>query len=169
MIRAELARRLKRFAEPLGAFAGALLCLWAALTTFGVTRWVMAVFALAALCFGLVALQRALFRARGVGTGLVEVDEGMLRYMSAFDGGEVEITAIDSLWLLPAQRGAAHWQVEGKEGSRLRIPVDAAGADQLFDVFAQLPGIETGRMLRQLRDAPDTPVVIWSSRRVTLH
>ena len=41
------------------------------------------------------------------------------------------------------------------------IPIDADGADALFDAFASLPGLKTERMLAQLHDAPTTPVVIW--------
>ena len=41
------------------------------------------------------------------------------------------------------------------------IPVDAAGADALFDAFAVLPGLQIERMLRQLRNRPEGVVLMW--------
>jgi len=48
------------------------------------------------------------------------------------------------------------------------IPVDADGADALFDAFASLPGLKTEHMLGQLRAAPDRPVLIWQRAAPTL-
>ena len=48
------------------------------------------------------------------------------------------------------------------------IPVDAEGADELFDAFAALPGLKTERMLAQLRSRPDLPVLIWERTAPTL-
>ena len=44
------------------------------------------------------------------------------------------------------------------------IPVDAAGADALFDAFAALPGLRTERMLAELADDKTLSVVIWERR-----
>jgi len=48
------------------------------------------------------------------------------------------------------------------------IPVNAEGADALFDAFASLPGLKTERMLAQLRDAPKSTVLIWERTPTTL-
>ena len=41
------------------------------------------------------------------------------------------------------------------------IPVNAAGADALFDAFSKLPGLRTERMLSELRAQRGHAVVIW--------
>ena len=41
------------------------------------------------------------------------------------------------------------------------IPVNAAGADALFDAFATLPGLRTERMLSELSEDGRAAVVIW--------
>ena len=58
--------------------------------------------------------------------------------------------------------GVAGWR--GKTQCPVMIPVDAAGADALFDAFAALPGLRTERMLAELADDKTLSVVIWERR-----
>lgn len=48
------------------------------------------------------------------------------------------------------------------------IPVDADGAEALFDAFAALPGLKTERMLATLRAESETAVLIWERSAPTL-
>ena len=55
----------------------------------------------------------------------------------------------------------AHWVLRDQGGQMIHIPVNAAGAEALFDVFAALPGIRTERMLDLLQNNPKEQVLIW--------
>jgi hypothetical protein len=41
------------------------------------------------------------------------------------------------------------------------IPLTAAGADALFDVFAALPGMKTERMLAEMRKGEAGRAILW--------
>ena len=45
----------------------------------------------------------------------------------------------------------------------------AEGADQLFDVFARLPGLRTGRLLAAMEARPRQPVTVWTHIAHRLH
>jgi hypothetical protein len=49
------------------------------------------------------------------------------------------------------------------------IPINAAGAEDLFDVFAALPGIKTNTVLDELSRTPDARVIVWSRDKPLLH
>ena len=67
-----------------------------------------------------------------------------------------------SSWI--RRRGEPLWILTEPAQPPLRIPVDAAGAEHLFDVFAALPGIHTERMLAELKRRPRQRVTIWQAR-----
>ena len=54
-------------------------------------------------------------------------------------------------------------------GPPLSIPVNAEGAEALFDVFASLPGMATSGMIAELRSRPREPVMIWERDPLRLH
>ena len=58
----------------------------------------------------------------------------------------------------------AHWKLEQPGQQPVMIPVNAAGADALFDAFAALPGLRTERMLAELSDDKTLSVVIWERK-----
>ncbi|KAF0675980.1 hypothetical protein [Profundibacterium mesophilum] len=93
-------------------------------------------------------IQRGRFRPAGGGPGVVRVVEGELAYFGPFDGGTLiieDLTYVDrqgDLWILRAAGGGT-----------LEIPVDAEGAEALFDVFNRLPGFSMARLLAE-REAP---------------
>lgn len=168
-LRPEAQQMLWRLREVIAASVLTAVLLWWASSSFGVMRWIVLGLALlAAICI-FAALQRARFLASGAGAGLVEVDEGVVSYLTAMTGGQVEISEITSVMLLPASKGPAHWQIEAPGQAALLIPLDAVDAEKLFDVFVSLDGIETEKMLRQLKRLPDKPVVIWRKPTLALH
>lgn len=107
-----------------------------------------------------VGVQRARFRGAGDGPGAVQVDEGQVAYFGPLTGGVVALNAMERL-SLDATMHPAHWRLEAEGQAAVLIPVNAAGADALFDAFATLPGLRTERMLAQLRSMPEQTVVIW--------
>ena len=55
----------------------------------------------------------------------------------------------------------AHWVLDQPGQPTLHIPVNAEGAEALFDVFSALPGLKTEHMLAELNGGSAHPVVIW--------
>lgn len=168
-MRPEIKEMLWRWREVGMALIVVCLFLWFATSSFGVMRWIG--FGLVALSVILIiaAIQRARFSGKTDGRGVVDIDEGVVSYMLPFGGGQIEVENLTCVLLLPADAGPAHWQLEATGQSALQIPLDAFGAEKLFDVFVSLKGIETERMLRQIKQTPDQPVVIWQNRTVALH
>lgn len=157
MIRPEVVRHARRWTEPLAALLSALAGLWIA----GWGGWFFAALGVA-LCFAglawlLAALRRLPFRRDSKGPGLVEIDEGAIRYFGAWlPGGEIALRDLSELQLMPLQ-GRPHWRLKSGDGQALLIPLDAKGADSLADAFAALPGIRMGAIAAALHQpAPDT-------------
>ncbi len=120
-----------------------------------------------------LGIQRARFRGAGGGAGAVQVDEGQVTYFGPLTGGSVALRELVRL-TLDRQLFPAHWRLEQQGQPALLIPVNAAGADALFDAFATLPGLQTERMLQELHATPHQAVVIWQKSAmapagITLH
>ena len=97
----------------------------------------------------LTALRRLRF-AQGVhAPGVVEVDEGQIGYLGPTFGGYVAIPDLTELRLV-TMYGRRMWRLKQVDGQAVLIPVDAAGAERLFDAFASLPGIDMGSVMAAL-------------------
>ncbi len=160
---------LMRWREPI--LAGTVLAwgLWWALTEPALLRWIGVILVILGAGLGTVALQRLRFRQGGGGAGVVQIDEGRLAYFGPLTGGVIDIDDITRLDLDPTGH-PPHWVLTGVGGQSLAIPVNAEGADGLFDVFAALPGLRTQRMLDALARTPAARVEIWrTTTRIGLH
>ncbi|WP_299546712.1 hypothetical protein [uncultured Tateyamaria sp.] len=151
---------LWRWREVLAGIALAILALWWLAQARGVLGYIAPVMLVGAGALIMVGLQRGRFRGAGGGLGTVQVDEGEVTYFGPLSGGSVSMREVQRLTLDGAQT-PAHWRLDQPHHPPLMIPVDADGADALFDAFAALPGLKTERMLAQLRAGPDTSVLIW--------
>lgn len=107
-----------------------------------------------------IGVQRARFRGDGEGPGAVQVDEGQIAYFGPLTGGAIALRELSRL-TLDSRQFPAHWQLEQPGIPPVQIPVNAAGADALFDAFATLPGFRTERMLFVLKAKTNGQVVIW--------
>lgn len=168
-IRPKLRRILWHWREVIVTFAITALFGWWALASFGVMFWIWLTAMAIAAGFSLAAIQRARFAQDGAGVGVVEVDEGVVSYLTAHMGAQVEIAALSAVMLVPQGKKKATWLLDAPGQMPVQIPLDAHGADQLFDVFVGLDGIETEKMLRQIKQMPDKPVVVWKKRTELLH
>lgn len=161
--RPEVRALIWRWREALAALGVAVLGLYWVLGPgglLGLVGWAMG-----ALAVGLavVGIQRGRFRGASGGPGVVLVDEGEITYLGPLTGGSVAAPDLERLALDPTAK-PPHWVLEQPGRPSLFIPVNAEGADGLFDVFAALPGMRTERMLSELRSGRAHPVVIWERR-----
>lgn len=161
MIRPELREALLRWREVAGALALSAGGLW--VFTFG--GWFYQGLGVAIVVAGfagvVVALRRMRFRRAVDQPGIVEVDEGQLRYFGPYGGGFAALPEVVALDLVPDRDGGRWWRLSERGGNVLSIPVAAEGADLLFDAFATLPGLSGTDLLSAL-DAPgDRAVTVW--------
>ena len=148
-LRPEARSLLWRWREVAAALAVTALGLWWLVTTFGPLRWVGLMLALLGGGAALAAVQRVRFGRGGGGQGVVTIDEARIAYLGPFGGGMVDLGALRRLELDREAR-PAHWWLLTTEGPGLAIPVDAEGADDLFDAFARLPGLSPPSLTRAL-------------------
>jgi hypothetical protein len=153
MIRPELLERLRPWRETAAAAAAAASGLW--LASFGGLLLLPAGLAITALAAGwaLSALRRMRFAQAVAAPGMVEVDEGQIGYLGPAFGGYAALPDIIELRLL-TMGGRRLWRLRQADGQALLIPVDAAGADRLFDAFASLPGMDSAALLAALEAPP---------------
>ena len=80
---------------------------------------------------------------------MVEVDEGQIAYFGPQVGGAVGLPDLVEIRLI-TMRGRRLWRLKQSDGQAMLIPVEAAGAERLFDAFAALPGMDTAVLVAAL-------------------
>lgn len=149
LIRPELLAATRRNADLLAGLGLAGLGAWTAskggylLTPLGL--------ALLALGIGwaLTAWRRLRFQQAGEAPGIVRVTEAQIAYFGPRVGGFVGLPELSELRLVTL-RGRRIWKLKQGDGQLLHIPVEAEGADALFDAFATLPGIDMAALVAAL-------------------
>ncbi len=148
-IRPDLRERMERWSEPALGAAVLALGLWTA-TRGG---WLLAAGGgmVAALGAGwlVLALRRLRFRGQGDAPGLVELDESRITYMGPQIGGSISLDELTEIRLL-SLRGRRAWRLRQADGQVLLVPLDAAGAEVLFDAFSSLPGLSSAALVAAL-------------------
>ncbi|WP_238367997.1 hypothetical protein [Mesobacterium pallidum] len=158
-LRPEARAQLWRWREVLVALPVAVLGLnW--VFARGIMPWIGGLLLAVAAALVLAGLQRVRFRRGAGGAGVVQVVEGQISYFGPLSGGAVALSELSRVTLDPSGR-PLHWQLTQPGQPRLDIPVNAEGAEALFDAFQHLPGLRTERMLRLLEMPPEAPVTIW--------
>ncbi|MBT8459553.1 MAG: hypothetical protein HKP37_05690 [Boseongicola sp.] len=104
-----------------------------------------------------VGMQRARFRATGGGIGVVDVDERQISYFGPASGGAVTLEDLARIAVVPPHA----WELSDSFGRVLEIPVNAEGADALFDAFSALPGISASRLGDATRVKPVARTSVW--------
>jgi hypothetical protein len=92
------------------------------------------------------------------------VTEAEIAYLGPRIGGFVGLPDLTEVRLL-THRGRRVWKLRAGSGEALHIPVEAAGADALYDAFAGLPGMDMAALLAALgTEVPaDSKVVALNS------
>jgi hypothetical protein len=168
-LRPEAKAQLVRWRETLAGLGAAALGLWLALTAYGVLFGLGIVLVLGGAALAAAGVQRARFRLGSEGPGVVQIVEGRVTYFGPWGGGGASLDRLAWLELVPVRGGAGAWVLIEDEGERLEIPVDARGADRLFDVFAALEGLDTRAMLAAMRPPVRERTLIWQRDRPRLH
>jgi hypothetical protein len=155
-LRPEVAALLTRWREALVAAAVAAAGLWL-LAQGGVLASAFGALALAAgAALGVTALRRRRFARPPSGPGVVEIVEGQIGWYGPGIGGFVALSDLSALGLVTVA-GLRCWRLVQQDGRLLLIPVDAAGAEALFDAFAALPGLRIAPLLAALDSGADHP------------
>lgn len=92
-----------------------------------------------------VGIQRLLFGSHGGGLGVVQLDERRLTYFGPLTGGTIDLDDLVRLEYDGTAR-PPHWVMTARGAQMLAVPIDAEGADLLFDAFTALPGISSTRL-----------------------
>jgi hypothetical protein len=160
-IRPEVRTAILRWREALiGAGIMMLGLYWGFGVTPGVLSWVGYLLVLLAAALLFAGLQKGRARIGGGGPGVVQVVERRVGYFGPLNGGLVDVDAITSLSFDPTEQ-PPHWVITHEAGPALHIPVNAEGADVLFDVFSSLPGLAPGRIASAARHDGRQPIVLW--------
>ncbi|WP_375691923.1 hypothetical protein [Pseudooceanicola sp. LIPI14-2-Ac024] len=167
-VRPEIAHGLRRWREALFGAGVLLVGLWWSLAMLGPLTWIG--WLIAAVGGGLIVagIQRGRFRQGRDGPGVVRVDEGQIAYFGPWDGGVAALSEIVEVTLDRRARPAC-WRIRQPGRPDLEIPVNAEGAEALFDAFGALPSFDTRAMLAALHGVERYPVTVWEKPALRLH
>jgi hypothetical protein len=166
-LRPEVHAALWRWREVMAGLAVIGFGLWWATAMYSPVRWLFLPLLVGA-GIAWTGFQRVRFRRGGGGAGVVQIDERRLTYWGPLSGGTVDMDDLGRLAFDPGHK-PAHWVLTPRGGTPLLIPVDAEGADGLFDLFTALPGLKAERMLDLLAHPPDRAVTLWDAAQLRLH
>lgn len=162
MIRPELVQKLQPWAETGAALAAVAFGLWV-FSLGGFILWpIGAAIAVASALWALDARRRMRFASNASAPGLVELDEGAIRYLAPDRvlGGQIGLRELAEIRLLRLNN-RKHWRLKSEDGQALLIPVDAAGAALLASAFAALPGVDMGRIAAALDSEGPAVQTLW--------
>lgn len=160
MIRPEAKAQILRWREVLIGGGALLVGIWWLMQPGFLLKFPGVALLIAGAALIWIGVQRARFRSGGAGPGAVQVDEGQVIYYGPLTGGAVDLRELGSITLDPTLH-PTHWRLNQPGHAALLVPVNADGADALFDAFATLPGLRMAQLLQTVRDPGLHPVVIW--------
>ncbi|MBT8424277.1 MAG: hypothetical protein KJO67_04825 [Silicimonas sp.] len=165
LIRPEVRAGLFRWREVLVGALALGLGLRLVATSFGAVFLIGCGLALAGAALIVAGVQRARFRSGGGGAGVVDIDERQITYFGPFGGGAVAVDDLIEIGVDPSRS----WLVRDSAGTHLLIPMNAEGAEALFDAFSALPGLPGARLVEAARSAPREYTIVWAKPQGRLH
>lgn len=150
MIRPDLMALLHRSSEVIWASLPLGFGLWLIFLGGYLLTPIGTVIAAVGVAWVILALRRMRFAQAVDAPGVVEVDEGQIGYLGPQIGGYVSLPELAEIRLITL-RGRRMWRLKQRDGQAILIPVDATGADRLFDAFASLPGMKTSDLVAALQ------------------
>lgn len=169
ILRPAILAALRRHREAIGAGAVTLFGLWVAAQGGLILIPLGLIIATLGAALAVNAWRRERFVQAINAPGVVELDEGQVGYLSPEMGGYLSLNDLTEIRLMTV-RGTRMWRLKQADGQALLIPVDAAGAERLFDAFANLPGLDTAALVAALDTPPPANLaeakVIWRRQAV---
>ena len=104
--------------------------------------------------------QRIRFKRAETGGGLIDFTEGQISYFGPKTGAIFSIDEIKCL-ILDQSNSNSKWIVEITAGNKVEIPTNVKGNEVLFDVFNNLEGFQTEKMLEALSSSESIKTVLW--------
>lgn len=164
-VRPEVSEALWRWREVLVGAACETAGLWLVWTSYGAPFYGGIVLALLGAAMLAAGIQRARFRTVGEGPGVVDIDERQITYFGPFGGGAVALEDLVELGV----DSSRSWLMRDVYGRQLTIPMNAEGADVLFDAFSAIPGLGAGRLVEAIQSTPHHYTLVWRKPQDRLH
>ena len=112
------------------------------------------------LTFAHLGYQRASFKRKEIGVGLVEFTEGQISYFGPKTGAIFSIEDIECL-SIDKSNSSSIWIIERTADYKVEIPTNVEGNEVLFDVFNSLEGFQIHQMLEALSSSRCNKTVLW--------
>jgi hypothetical protein len=164
-VRPEVRDGLMRWREVLVGAVTLGLGLRLVATSFGAIFIIGCGLAIIGAALIVAGVQRARFRSGGGGAGVVDLDERRITYFGPYGGGAVSVEDLVEIGVDPSRS----WLIRDVNGTHLMIPMNAEGADALFDAFAAVPGLTPARLVEAVRSTPRQYTTIWAKPQGRLH
>ncbi|MDF1871091.1 hypothetical protein [Vannielia sp.] len=172
MIRPAVRIWLYRWREVLVAGAVMLAGLALAATSSGLIHVAGLILAALGAVVLFTAVQRARIQPRSGGPGVVELDEGAVRYLTPGGGLTISLPAVTRIEIETTGDGPGaddlFWIFETPEGVG-RIPGSAHGSDLLIDALASFPGASYEQVIAASGSVEPARFAIWAKPRRLLH
>ena len=112
------------------------------------------------IIFAYVGYQRACFKRKETGGGIVEFTEGQISYFGPKTGAIFSIEDIECL-SIDKSNSSSIWIIERTANYKVEIPTNVEGNEVLFDVFNSLEGFQIHQMLEALSSSRCNKTVLW--------
>ena len=112
------------------------------------------------IIFAYVGYQRASFKRKETGGGIVEFTEGQISYFGPKTGAIFSIEDIECL-SIDKSNSSSIWIIERIADYKVEIPTNVEGNEVLFDVFNSLEGFQIHQMLEVLSSSRCNKTVLW--------
>ena len=112
------------------------------------------------IIFAYAGYQRASFKRKETGGGIVEFTEGQISYFGPKTGAIFSIEDIECL-SIDKSNSSSIWIIERTADYKVEIPTNVEGNEVLFDVFNSLEGFQIHQMLEALSSSRCNKTVLW--------
>jgi len=151
---------LLNWREPLIAIGLAALGLYWIINSHGILYTIGFGFLITGTTLAYAGYQRIRFKRAETGGGLIDFTERQISYFGPKTGAIFSIDEIKCL-ILDQSNSYSNWIVEITAGNKVEIPTNVKGNEVLFDVFNNLEGFQTEKMLEALSSSDSIKTVLW--------
>jgi len=113
-------------------------------------------------------IRRARFLGGSGGAGVVEVTERQITYFTAAGGAAIALDSIEQIEIEVLGGNRREWVFRTSEDD-LYVPLNAQGAEALFDTISALPGVSSSEAIKAAATTSSDRFLIWSSNKRRLH